>query len=96
MLKKILSLAFSFLVIVQINAQLSPAITSWLQNSTETGSYYMSDNSTTIDNGILYNCQKVEYSDDFVYVHAHGIPAYPTDPFLDGDPLYRFRLKCDL
>ncbi len=66
-------------------AQLSPAITSWLQNTTETGSYYMSGNSTAIDNGILYNCQKVEYSDDFVYVSTNGIPAYPTGPFLDGN-----------
>jgi len=64
-------------------AQLSPAITSWLQNTTETGSYYMSGNSTPIDNGILYNCQRVEYSDNFVYVHTRGIPAYPTGPFLD-------------
>ncbi|MEM8889525.1 MAG: YHYH protein, partial [Bacteroidota bacterium] len=64
-------------------AQLSPAITSWLQNTTETGSYYMSGNSTPIDNGILYNCQRVEYSNNFVYVHTRGIPAYPTGPFLD-------------
>lgn len=68
------------------HAQLNPAITSWLQNTTETGSYYMSGNSTAIDNGILYNCQKVEYSDDYVYVSATGIPAYPTGPFLDGNP----------
>ncbi|MEZ4684924.1 MAG: YHYH protein [Bacteroidia bacterium] len=67
-------------------AQLSPAITSWLQNTTETGSYYMQGNSTPIDNGILYNCQKVEYSNDYVYVHTRGIPAYPTGPFLDGNP----------
>ncbi len=67
-------------------AQLSPAITSWLQNDTETGSYYVVGNSTAIDNGILYNCQKVEYSDNFVYVHTKGIPAYPTGPFQDGNP----------
>ena len=46
----------------------------------------MQGNSTAIDNGILYNCQKVEYSDDFVYVSTNGIPAYPTGPFLDGNP----------
>ncbi|MEO1451752.1 MAG: YHYH protein, partial [Bacteroidota bacterium] len=67
-------------------AQLSPAITSWLQNTTETGSYYMAGNSTAIDNGILYNCQLIEYSDNFVYVHTKGIPAYPTGPFQDGNP----------
>jgi YHYH protein/type IX secretion system substrate protein len=86
MIEKMLSITFSLFTLVQLNAQLSPAITSWLQNTTETGTYYMSGNSTAIDNGILYNCQKVEYSDDFVYVSTHGIPAYPTGPFLDGNP----------
>lgn len=69
-----------------LKAQQSPTITSWLHNTTETGSYYMQGNPTAIDNGILYNCQKVEYSDDFVYVHTKGIPSYPTGPFGDGNP----------
>lgn len=64
----------------------NPAITTWLQNTTQTGSYYMSGNSTAIGNNILVNCQKVEYSTDYVYVTATGIPAYPTGPFLDGNP----------
>lgn len=68
------------------NAQLNPAITNWLQNTTETGSYYMNGNSTTIENNILVNCQKIEYSDDFVYVMTNGVPAYPTGPFNDGNP----------
>lgn len=72
--------------LTSVNAQLSPAITSWLQNTSETGSYYVQGNSTPIDNGILYNCQLIEYSDNFVYVHTKGIPAYPTGPFLDGNP----------
>ncbi len=63
-----------------------PAVTSWLQNTSETGTYYMSGNSTPIDNGVLYNCQLIEYSDDFVYAHTNGIPAYPTGPFSDGNP----------
>ena len=63
-----------------------PAITSWLQNTTETGTYYMEGNSTALDNSILYNCQQVEYSDDFVYISTNGIPAYPTGPFRDGNP----------
>ncbi len=67
-------------------AQTNPAISSWLQNTTGTGSFYEAGNSTAIDNGILYNCQLVEYSDDFVYVHTRGIPAYPTGPFQDGNP----------
>jgi hypothetical protein len=68
------------------SAQLSPAITSWLQNTTQTGTYYTSGNSMPISNSILVNCQKVEYSTNFVYVTATGIPAYPTGPFQDGNP----------
>lgn len=68
----------------QAQAQ-SPAITSWLQNTTQTGTYYTSGNSTAISNGVLVNCQEVEYSNNFVYVHTEGVPAYPTGPFLGGN-----------
>lgn len=71
---------------IQLNAQTNPAITSWLQNTTQTGSYYMNGNPTAISNGILVNCQKVEYSGNWVYVTSAGVPAYPTGPFLDGNP----------
>lgn len=67
-------------------AQTSPAITSWLQNTTTTGNYYPKGNATLTPNDILVNCQKVEYSDDFVYITATGIPAYPTGPFSDRNP----------
>lgn len=67
-------------------AQLSPAITSWLQNTAVTGTYYTSGNSTAIPNNIPVNCQLVEYSTTSCYVHTNGIPAYPTGPFLDGNP----------
>ena len=67
-------------------AQTNPAITSWLQNTTTTGSYYMSGNSTTISNNILVNCQMVEYSTNNVFIHTKGIQSYPTGPFLDGNP----------
>ncbi|MFK8058256.1 MAG: YHYH protein [Saprospiraceae bacterium] len=73
---------------VLAQAQLNPAITSWLQNTSETGTYYVEGNSDLLDNSILVNCQKVEYSDDFVYVTATGIPAYPTGPFLDRNPSF--------
>lgn len=63
-----------------------PQITSWLQNTTQTGTYYVDGNPTVLENNILVNCQKVEYSDDFVYVHATGVPAYTTGPFNDGNP----------
>ncbi|MFK8009500.1 MAG: YHYH protein [Saprospiraceae bacterium] len=84
-MKKILLSFYLFSLAMMTQAQ-GPAITSWLQNTTETGTYYVQGNSTAIDNGILYNCQKVEYSTDFVYVSTKGIPAYPTGPFLDGNP----------
>lgn len=69
-----------------MHAQNNPAITSWLQNTSVTGSYYVSGNSTPISNGILVNCQKVEYSNNWVYITTAGIPAYPTGPFQDGNP----------
>ena len=79
----------------------SPVITSWLQNISVTGSYYNSGSSTAIGNGELVNCQKVEYSNDYVYVTATGIPSYTTGPFLDGNPsqaqnqnaIYKFPLN---
>jgi hypothetical protein len=67
-------------------AQTNPAITSWLQNTTEVGSYYTSGNSTPISNGIAVNCQAVQYSTNWAYITTNGIPAYPTGPFLDGNP----------
>ena len=79
----------SILFVVQafvVQAQLNPVITSFLQNNSITGRYYVSGNSTAISNGILVNCQKVEYSSIYVYVRTTGIPAYPTGPFLDGNP----------
>ena len=77
--------SLTLLTIVSIG-QTNPAITKWLQNTTQTGSYYTSGNSTAISNGILVNCQKVEYSTNYVYVTTTGVPAYPTGPFLDGNP----------
>ncbi|MAZ36591.1 MAG: hypothetical protein CL842_03975 [Crocinitomicaceae bacterium] len=86
-MKKI-TVAFGALLmsITGVFAQTNPAITSWLQNSTTTGSYYMSGNSTTISNNILVNCQLVEYSTNNIFIHTKGVPAYPTGPFLDGNP----------
>lgn len=67
-------------------AQLSPAITHWLQNNSILGTYYVNGNSTPISNNTLVNCQRVEYSATSVYITCTGIPAYPTGPFLDGNP----------
>ena len=86
-MKKITVIFGAFLMsISSVFAQTNPAITSWLQNTTTTGAYYVSGNSTTISNNILVNCQLVEYSTNNVFIHTKGIPSYPTGPFLDGNP----------
>lgn len=84
--KTIVTLFLLLLATSSVDAQLSPAITSWLQNNTQTGTYYTSGNSTAMSNGLLVNCQKVQYSTNFVYINTHGVPSYPTGPFLDGNP----------
>ena len=84
-MKKNLIILFSALSFAGANAQ-SPAITSWLQNSSILGTYYTSGNSTPMSNNIPANVQTVQYSTNFVYVSTNGIPTYPTGPFLDGNP----------
>jgi hypothetical protein len=84
--KKYLSLIFLLVSFSGFCQVTNPAITKWLQNTTQTGTYYVSGNSTALSNGILVNCQEVSYSATFSYVKTRGIPAYPTGPFLDGNP----------
>ena len=68
-------------------AQTSPAITSWLQNTTGiTGRHYVANNYTPIVDAVAANVQTVQYDANWVYVSATGIPAYITGPFLDGNP----------
>lgn len=61
-------------------------VTSWLQNTTVYGSHYVSGNSTLIQDADLVNVQSVDYTANFVFVSTEGVPAYPTGPFLDGNP----------
>lgn len=83
---KNISLALFMLLSLKGATQTNPAITSWLQNNTETGFYYMAGNPTPIANNILVNCQMVRYSENYVYVNATGIPAYKVGPFTgDGN-----------
>lgn len=66
-------------------AQTNPAITSWLQNTNNTkGRYYLSGNSTPINSTIDANVQQVQYSTNYVYVTATGVPAFVTGPFATG------------
>ncbi|MCF8202445.1 MAG: YHYH protein [Crocinitomicaceae bacterium] len=70
-----------------LQAQLNPAITNWLINTSGlTGSHYVQGNSTPISDNVQANVQAVQYSTNFVYVTTTGIPAYVTGPFLDGNP----------
>jgi YHYH protein/Secretion system C-terminal sorting domain len=85
-MKKLLLITAWAVCASAIFAQTNPAITSWLQNTTKLGTYYVSGNSTAISNNILVNCQKVEYSATSVYVSTKGIPAYPVGPYLDRNP----------
>jgi hypothetical protein len=67
--------------------QTNPAITSWLQNTTGImGSHYVSGNSMVIPDNVEANVQSVQYSTNWAYISTNGIPAYPTGPFLDGNP----------
>ncbi|MES2556437.1 MAG: YHYH protein [Bacteroidota bacterium] len=75
------------LVLSTISNAQSPAITSWLINTTNaTGSHYVMGNGTPISDATLANVQTVQYSASWVYVSTKGIPTYPTGPFLDGNP----------
>jgi YHYH protein/Secretion system C-terminal sorting domain len=87
MMKKIIYTALCFAFVTQISAQTNPAITQWLQNTTNLkGRHYVSGNSTPIQDNVSANVQSVQYSTNWVYVQATGIPSYITGPFLDGNP----------
>ena len=85
--KKILSLIALFAFTIITVAQTNPIITAPIQNQTGiTGRHYIQGNSTPIEDGVLANVQSVDYSEEWVYITATGIPAYITGPFLDGNP----------
>jgi hypothetical protein len=73
---------------VTAEAQVNPAISSWIQNTTGlTGRHYISGSSTPIvDATYPANCQSVAYNATHVYVSCSGIPAYVIGPYLDGNP----------
>lgn len=85
MKKTILSFAVASASLAQ--AQLSPAITNWLINTSGTmGRHYTSGNSTPVQDNVSANVQTVQYSANYVYVTTTGVPSYITGPFLDGNP----------
>lgn len=86
MKNNLLAIALISISLTTAISQINPAISSWLQNKSKTGYYYVSGNSIPVSHGILVNCQSVEYSANNVYVHATGIPSYHIGPYLDGNP----------
>ena len=86
-MNRIPSLLFALMTVYVSNAQTNPAILNWIQNPQGiTGAYYMAGNGTLIQDNVPVNVQTVQYSAGWVYVSTNGIPAYPTGPFLDGNP----------
>lgn len=86
MKKGILCLAL-FATFLNLQAQTNPSITRWIFNTSGLkGRHYVSGNSTPIQDDVLANVQSVQYSADWSYIKANGIPAYITGPFLDGNP----------
>ena len=62
-----------------------PELESWQLNEDGAVGQYWSG-SSLLQTQALCDVQLVEYSDDYVYVHATGIPRYATAPFPDGNP----------
>jgi hypothetical protein len=88
MKKTTVSLLF-FAVFAQIEAQTNPAITAFLQNTTSLkGRHYVAGNFTPIQDNVLANVQSVQYSANWSYIKATGIPTYITGPFQDGNPSF--------
>jgi hypothetical protein len=85
-MKKNITLFLCFAAL-SARAQLNPAITHWLINTTGiTGSHYVQGNGTPINDNVLANVQAVQYSANNVYVTTTGVPSYVTGPFMDGNP----------
>ncbi len=84
-MKKLILLLTILIFELGLKAQ-GPTVTSWLQNTTITGRYYNSGNSTPQNSSDLVNVQSVYYNTNYAFVSATGIPAYITGPFLDGNP----------
>tara|TARA_B110000003_G_scaffold275736_1_gene319268 strand:+ start:4008 stop:5396 length:1389 start_codon:yes stop_codon:yes gene_type:complete len=89
MKKKLLHFTILVAFVSTSIAQTNPSILSWIQNNDgTTGRHYVEGNSTPIEDDVLANVQSVDYSDNWVYVTATGIPSYITGPFLDNNPSF--------
>lgn len=85
-MKKLILLSAFLSGAIMATAQ-GPAVTSWLHNTSGIlGRHYITSSSSPVTDTPHANCQLVQYSTNWVYVHTQGIPAYITGPFLDGNP----------
>lgn len=72
---------------LHLSAQVHPAITSWLINTTDIrGRHYIKGNATPIQDTFPANVQSVQYSAAYSYIKCSGIPAYVIGPYQDGNP----------
>ena len=86
-MKNVIAVVVLLICSLKMQAQSNPVITQWMLNTTDLkGRHYVQGNSTPIQDNVLANVQSVQYSSNWVYVDATGIPAYITGPFLDGNP----------
>lgn len=77
----------SVLLSTSVLAQTNPAVSSWMINTTNiTARHYVNGNSTPIDDNEPANVQSVQFSTNYSYVNASGLPAYIIGPYLDGNP----------
>jgi hypothetical protein len=86
-MRQVFTFLLVFVFFAEIIAQATnPVVKSFLQNKTVTGRHYVTGNSTPIVDAALANCQLVQYSTNWSYIQATGIPTYITGPFQDGNP----------
>ena len=75
-MKKLVSVFLSLFVNSLLFGQVSgPIFSSWLLNTTNITGY----------NRLPANVQKIQYSDNYIYISSSGIPAYSIGPW-PGDP----------
>ncbi len=87
MKKLILAGLATTVALASFTAQTNPAITDWLINTTGiTARHYVEGNSTPINDTDPANVQSVQYSSDYSYISASGLPSYIIGPYLDGNP----------
>ena len=66
-------------------ATAQPELNSWHLNSDgATGIFW--NGAAFVNNDVLCDVALVQYSANNVYIHASGVPRYPTGPFGDGNP----------